>query len=332
MNQDELSTDIPNIDSPTGFLFVANQVGIFRISMENGESEQVVETQNDWVEWKSSFSGTGSFLAFWIQTDTNSELWLTPLSKWDPELLLRFDTKKYDVVSLEWLMNDHYLLLRLGNIEDGKIGQSVSTVDSYLLSPYDKQVKSPTNWTGNCTILARSPQTERLATWCYDEHKNEYIVVETSGELWFTEQQPVEVLKEIQFDGDTPWAWSPDQELVAYTSFDPDKGIEHLYYILSGAIKPTIVADNFSNLYSFLAWSPNNQFLSYTGKCADRQFCKVVMEIANQKVVWNSQMSNIAAQVLAWSLDSLTMLNSMAESLSQPGFTGTSSIIKMFDN
>jgi hypothetical protein len=283
-------------------LFVVNSTGILRLSLADGEREYLLRKKGDWGDWSTSFSETGQLLAYWIRTETTSELWLAHLKPWFPELMMTVDVN-YDVVSLEWLANDRFLLIRLGSFEEREVGHKITIVWSSILDVTAKNIVSPENWLGSCTILAFSPQTNHLATWCpgIQEGEVEYIVVEESGEVWFTEQDPDEVLKEIQFDGETHWAWSQDRKYVAFTQFEEE---EKLYYTPADINSPTTLADNNSNLYSFLNWSPNNQFLSYFGKCPDGLFCHIILDVTRQNIVWHSQVSSLGSVGrLIWSPD-----------------------------
>jgi len=297
-------------DSINGNLFIADPTGVIRLSLPDETQERLLEPYNNWIDWKSRFSESGQFLAYWIRKETTSELWITPLNNWSPDLIISFDTGKYDVVRLEWLANDKYILLRLGNVvEDSMIGQREDITDAYLINLENKRVDSPSNWSGDCTILAISPKSKQIATWCFEKQSNRktnrYVVVEDRGEVWFTENPPTEVLKEIAFAGDNRWAWSLDRQFVAFTIFDEDEGVEHLFYRHSNDDFSTTLTDNSSELFSFLVWSPDNQFITYSGDCPDGYFCQVIMKIDNQNVVWNSQMSGLDnVRNLSWSPDS----------------------------
>ncbi len=298
-------------DSIDGNLFIVDPTGVIRLSLPDGAQERILQSHNDWIDWKSRFSESGQFLAYWIRTETTSELWITPLNNWSPELIISFDTGKYDVVRLEWLANDKYILLRLGNVvEDSMIGQREDITNTYLINLENKRVDSPGNWSGDCTILAISPRSKQIATWCFEKQSdrkttNHYIVVEDDGEVWFTENPPTEVLKEIAFAGDNRWAWSLDRQFVAFTVFDEGEGVEHLFYRHSNDDFAIPLTDNSSELFSFLVWSPNNQFIAYYGDCPDGHFCQVIMRIGDQNAVWNSQMSGLdKVRNLSWSPDS----------------------------
>ncbi len=306
------STDTLGLPTPiaqeilNGKLYIIDSEGVSYLPLDDTRQEYILTKGSDWIDWRASFSKTGHFLAYWKRTSTTSELWLTQLRTWSPELILSFKTE-HDVVSLEWLAGDRYLLVRLGVFEDREVGQKILVVRSYIIDSHERSIKTPENWAGGCGILAFSPQTNYLATWCSEKSEggdvqSDYIVVEANGDIWFTEQQPDEILKEIKFDGETIWSFSPDGQYVSYTLFEDG---EHLFYTPTERNSPTILMKNSSSAYSFLGWSFDSQFLSYFGKCPNGHFCQAIIDVTIQRMVWNSQMNDLDnAHPLTWSPDS----------------------------
>lgn len=75
-------------DTPQGDLFVVNPMGVLRLSLADGEQDYLLRKKSAWDDWRTSFSETGQLLAYWIRTGTTSELWLTHLKPWSPELIM----------------------------------------------------------------------------------------------------------------------------------------------------------------------------------------------------------------------------------------------------
>lgn len=186
---------------------------IYRYSLDSGEGDYVLQQEEEWQRLIVWFSPRGTLAAYWVDTDHNSELWLTPLNPWAPELVLTLPETGYELITLDWLVDDQYLLLQLYPDFDGEVGSS------YLISTESKQVESKAGWHGNCSILAFSPQTNHLATWCpmgnEQDPSSTYVVLEESGELWFSEQSPEEVLTETLLTYE-PWLWSLDRRYVVF--------------------------------------------------------------------------------------------------------------------
>ncbi len=297
-----------------GSLYVYNAEGILRVDLVDGVEEYVLRREADWVHWQANFSGNNLFVAYWIQTSSKLELWVSNLKQWDPKQLIALSDVDYDLVGLQWVLGDKTLLIQLGHFTEETPGININIESSYLVN-VSGDIVSDEHWSGKCTILAFSPRTDSLATWCFEEvpqgDMQQYIVVEEDGAVWRIEQHPEEILKEIQFDGETHWAWSPDGEYAAYTLFF--NGQEYLYYTSTNVNTSTLIFDNNSNQYSFLGWSPDNQYLSYSGKCPNGLRCQVIMEVGTQNIVWSSQMTNWTADHLAWSPNSQYIATSVTD-------------------
>lgn len=290
------------LESIDGELLVIDSIGIVKLSFSQDQPEYLLRKGDDWLWWKAAFSNDGDFLAYLFQTEDGYELWLTDSRLWLPELAISIESK-HEVASLEWLVNDKYLLMRLGSLEEDNVGQKIRIDESYIVNPRSGLIESPEDWSGSCNILAFSPRTGNLATWCIDEGTNqENIVIEIDGELWTTDQEPSEILKELAFEGETSWAWSYDEDYIGFTKFD--RG-ESLYYSPTDKDMPILLAGTDSGPFGFLSWSPNSEYLMYFGKCEDGNFCHIISQVENKEVLWTSQTNTLTnVGPVAWSPNS----------------------------
>jgi WD40 repeat protein len=76
---------------------------------------------------------------------------------------------------------------------------------------------------------------------------------------------------------------------------------------------PKPLDDGLSDVYVFPSWSPNNQFLYYTGACGDGSTinCPNVYSLLDQKTIWRvrdngnrGEFGNMDVRSVIWSPDS----------------------------
>lgn len=274
---------------------------IHRYSLDSGEGGYVLQQEEGWQRLKAWFSPRGTLAAYWVDTGHSSELWLTPLDPWSPELVLSLPETGYDLETLDWLVDDRYLLLQLYTDWPDKADRS------YLINTESKQVESVAGWRGDCSILAFSSQTNHLATWCpmgsEQDPSSTYAVLEESGDLWFSEQPPEENLTETLSIFE-PWLWSLDGRYVVFNQMGTTRF--QLGVINTNTGETKVLTDENSSSYAPYALSPDNRYLYYGGKCDDGLFCELVMDTETEEVIWTNQAINSpgGGWPLFWSPDS----------------------------
>lgn len=260
---------------------------IYRYSLDSGEGDYVLRQEEVWQSLDVWFSPRGTLAAYWVDTGRSSELWLTPLDPWSPELVLSLPETDYELVTLDWLVDDRYLLLQLYTDWPDEADRS------YLINTDTKQVESVAGWRGNCSILAFSSQTNHLATWCpmgsEQDPSSTYAVLEESGQLWFSEQPPEEDLTETLSIFE-PWVWSLDRRYVVFNQMGTPRF--QLGVINTSTGETRIMTDENSSSYTPHALSPDNRYLYYGGKCDDGQFCGLVMDMEAEEIIWTTQAFN----------------------------------------
>ena len=315
-----MSTPIPE-PTPTrepealgGILFINSfDEGLLRVSLETGEIKSLVPKEEDWLLWRFAVSPRQEKVAYWIHTSQTSELWLSSLTEWSPELLLRLSDLEHDAANLWWLSND-YLLLEPG-VSDQRYNLFVPA-HAYIINVHQKQIEvEDTGFAFGC-LLAPSPETEEVATWCpakeswtdvqsyYTSPVSYYAVIEEAGFLWTTTEPPVEILAQLETPDDN-WAWSHDRSLVAFPLYDTSEKRDILYYAEQDTISQYALRDTASKYMYFndhLPWSRDNQYLAFIGECAVRD-CYRIMDAINQKIIWTSEMIPNAQHVrsIMWS-------------------------------
>lgn len=283
--------------------FDRSDVGfIIRVSLEDGERSYLLWQEETWQTLHVSFSPDGILATYWIETDNRSELWLTSLDPWKPELILSLPETGYGLVGsnglvgIDWLVGHHYLLIVLS------YDYFHSGVEkSFLIDTKSKQVESVPGWKGDCSTVAFSPRTNRLSTWCPmpDEQDSSltYAVLEESGELWFSEQPPLNPMPVY------PVGWSVDRRYVVFSEWSWANG---LHYVDANTGVTRILTDKNSTSYNPASISPNNQYLYYQGKCNNGSYCGLMMDVGTEEIVWTSQLVDDGGAVsLYWSPDSL---------------------------
>jgi Tol biopolymer transport system component len=255
---------------------------IYSLSLETGQETEILK-QEDGEDLSARFSPTGRWAIYWVEKADHSELWLTPLELWSPELVLSVPKTDYDSYRFEWLSGEHYLLFQLYD----KVYGPTKPANSYLINTENKQIVTPPDWDGYCNLVAFSPRTSQIATWCPLGNEQDtavtYAVVEENGEQWVSNEPPVQIVKEYGRDR----LWSHDQQ---YFIFSDDADPWDWLAIMNTSTETTIrLTDEYSDHYSVYALSPNNRYLAYGGTCADGSFCDLIMDIETGEVIWTNQ-------------------------------------------
>jgi hypothetical protein len=293
-------TPIMEPETPGGTLFISSfDKGFLQLSLATGKVESLVPKAENWLLWRIAVSPNQEKVAYWIHTSPTSELWLSDLMEWSPELLLSLSDFEHDAANLWWLSND-YLLLEPGVINQGY--NLFVPARAYIVDVHQKQVKIEDSGFAFGCLLAPSPETEEVATWCpakeswtnvqsyYTASASYYVVVEEAGFLWTTTESPSRILTQLRTPGDN-WAWSHDRSLVAFPQYDADAERGILYYTERDAIRLYVLEDRASKSIRFndhLPWSPDNRYLAYVGECPVRD-CYRIMDVINQKITWTSR-------------------------------------------
>lgn len=302
-------------DTPSGNLFIiSSDQGFLRVILETGETEPLVSKDDAWLLWRFAISPNQEKVAYWIQTSQTSELWLSDLISWSPELLLSTsELEHHDAVNLWWLSND-YLLLEPGTI-DQRFNLFVPA-DASIINVHQKQVEiEDTGFAFNC-LLARSPRTDELATWCpakenwsdvqsyYTAPVSYYAVIEEAGFLWTTIEPPVEILTQLKTPDDN-WAWSRDRSFVSFPLYDAEQNMDVLHFVERSTLASFQIEQQSVRHISDLDWSPDGQYLAYLGTCATYA-CNLIIDLASREIIWSSQMIQGLQNgtYLAWSHDS----------------------------
>jgi len=311
-------TDEPGITTPnseahkiSGKLFLYEPTGIRQITLANGEQEYLLLEEESWIDWGAHFAQNKEYLAYWVKTVNGTELWGTKLPEWQPKLLLEVDDTDYDFATPLWGVNDRYLLFVLavrdlsGPLEDIKI------IRTYIIDEGTGEVVSQPYWPGDCSILAPSPQTGNVSQWCLniqdnDDLLHEYLVLEPEESPWITRQEPDPLKSDCYF---SKCAWSKDGASVAYST---DGYPNELFYTSVENLNPLRLDDKMTDTFSFIAWSPDRQFLSYYGACASGDIqCPNILSVNEQRTVWRADensnrgpMGVVSVGNLIWSPDS----------------------------
>lgn len=304
------ATDAPEY-SPHGILLMSNSQGVVRFSLEDSSQTNLLQRQEEWLEWRVGFSPSGKKLAYWFQTETASEIWLANVEPWSTELLLALPVGEYEGVIFEWLGTERYVYVELRGANELGIAEIVR---SFLFDTEEGQLESSPEWRGFCSILAYSPRTERLASWCPEspfyiggvDHE-QYYVVETTGDLWTTEESPEEFIR-VRDWGTQQWVWSLDGNYVAFTTYESGNGVQLHYGPVEKAQEDSIIdlSNGRTNYYERLSLSPDKRYLAFIREnCPGQPICHLVLEISTQEILWtNQKISNSDVTDFAWSPDS----------------------------
>ncbi|MCB8953820.1 MAG: hypothetical protein H6650_17575 [Ardenticatenales bacterium] len=301
-------------ETPGGSLFISSfDEGLLRVAMETSEVERLVPKEEDWLVWGFAVSPDEETVAYWIHTPQKSELWLSNLVEWSPELILSFSDLEHDTFILWWISNDYLLL------EPSIISQrynDFSPVRAYIINRHQKQVEvEDTGFAFGC-LLAPSPKTSELATWCpakenwidiqsyYTAPVSYYVVMEETGFLWTTTRAPAKILAQLRTPNDR-WEWSHNRNLVAFPLYDAEKGRSSLHLVERSTLASFVIDQPEVRYYSMLDWAPNDLYIAYDGTCA-AYACDLINSIISKEIIWTSQMvpGLQSGSYLAWSYDS----------------------------
>lgn len=308
-------TPTAKVATLTGNLWINSfDDGLVSVSVEMGEIKEVVPKAQDWLLERFAVSPDNQRVAYWIHTAEKSELWLSDLLNWNPELILTVPDLEHNAGNLWWVSND-YLLLEPAEYTH----PFYLPVHAYIINLNSKQVEVESRSFGFGCLLARSPQTSDIVTWCpanedwqdaesfWRVTPRYYVVIEEGGFLWTTEDPPQEILAELNTNQDN-WGWSSDRNKVAFPLYDNVEKRDFLYIIQNDMISPVRLRDS-ASWYSYFRnsgpWSPNNRYLAYIGDCSGQE-CYRIMDVESQEVVWTSQMIPGAEHLrsVTWSEDS----------------------------
>ena len=171
---------------------------------------------------------------------------------------------------VEWLAGEHYLFFQLYR----EIWGTSEPVNSYLINIENKQVMSPPDWKGNCNVVAFSPRTGHMATWCLTSNEQDtsetYAVIEENGEQWFSNERPLQIVKEREASGEY-WLWSHDRQYFVFSDIAAPRGLLNIMDTSTETIMR--LADEYSVNYTVVALSPNNRYLAYYGRCPNGDSC-----------------------------------------------------------
>lgn len=330
-----LPTTSPTPYPLQGTLLIAGE-GFYELPLATGEPTYLLERQNDWITWRPTYSPANERVVYWVKTTEATELWTTSVNSWAPERLLYLPGTDYVGVGYFWLNTNRHLVV-LFSVLDDVTGVTTRVSASYIFDLVEKKPVSPADWQGFCTVLAVSPRTGHLSSWCSieDELSGQltYLVVELDESVWISEEPPQVVLTERENwnDYSQMWIWSGDGKYVAYTIVDiVDGEVEDtLYYSRTDRRdEPVTLSDGSTKLFGVISLSWDGQYITYPGRCQDGSGCRVVMQTATQDVVWTSRR---AGGDLYWSPD-----NRFFAQYDFPGIVivdiSTQEIVLRFDN
>lgn len=271
-------------DGVAGQLFIFQTSGIYQINLPEKEITPLFETEKDYENWGARFAQNKKLLAYWIKQENGTELWFTPLSDWQPELLLTVDNVAYDFATPLWGVNDRYLFFMLSVTDDSGPLEDIKTVGTYIFDTETMDLVGSSYWPGDCSILAPSPRSGQLALWCHqsDEHNQEYLVLEPEQTPWYTKEAPIPIMDKCIIYAICDW--SQDGEFVVYIV---DNYPEIMFFSSVTNPNPIQISDDVSRYYSFPLWSPNGKFLFYSGECDEGGLqAPTVLNVLNEKIIW----------------------------------------------
>lgn len=298
----------------TGSLVTFGPQGLQKIDVSGGHTQYLLTPEDDWLDWGAEFAQNSKQVAYWIKRDSHTELWIASLPQWQPKLILEVDDAKYDFATPAWGSgNDRYLFFQLSITKTYYSLEYLKTIRTYIFDMKIMEFVGEPYWPGDCSLLARSPQTEQIALWCYQEDDpTAFLVLEPDKSAWYTETPPDVLAKDcITY---AYCAWSQDGQVVAAIGAGPNQEPPpHLLHIRPAPNSEVrTLTDNSSSDYSFERWSPDNSLLYYSGACGNGSIqCPNVMSVAEGDVLWqawdNSNhgvFSNINVGNVIWSPDS----------------------------
>ena len=311
----EVESDLVSITptpviAPDGHLYLSTLTGISRFSLLTEEIEDLVTKEPDW-DISFDLSPDRQQLAYWLHGEERSELWVTKLTEWSPELIFTVSGIDHEWNSLWWI-NDQYLLFEPGYWDQRN--HFFIPVRSYLINVPEQSVEIETGSLIFGCSLALSPQSEQIATWCpaiegwsdpqeYFLHPPlYYVVLEGNGEYWLSEPAPTEPFVEFRGLPEQLWRWSYQGEYAAFSTYDAVARVSTLYYIDAQGQSLIAVEDD---PYHAWDWSPDQRYISFVGRCPPRS-CNKVFDRESQQVVWTSRgLPGVTNAIsLGWSYDS----------------------------
>lgn len=311
---DGMATATPSeVMTPDGNIYLRTPTGMSRFSLATEEIEILVSTEPDWDSLGLTLSPDRQQLAYWLHMEEHSELWITELNQWSPELVFAVSGIEHEWIGLWWL-NEHYLLL-----EPGYIDQRYNffiPVKAYLINIPRQRIEVETDSLIFGCSLAVSPQSNHLATWCpaiedwadpqsyFTTPPSFYVVLEAEGEYWLSDLAPAEMFIEFRSLPEDIWSWSYQGTYAVFSTYDEVAKESTLYYIDAQGQSLIAVEDD-SRSYHSLDWSPDQKYLSFAGHCSIKG-CNKVFDIGQQQVVWTSEGLPGAENgtYLNWSYDS----------------------------
>lgn len=295
---------------PQGLLFGYDIGGIWRVDVVSQEKTYLLTKEDAWLDWGARFAQNKKYLAYWLKQGDETELWFTQLPQWQPELVLTINDITYDFATSLWGVNDRYLFLDLSILDDSSLLEDIKTIRTYVIDTETMELVSQPYWSGNCLILAPSPQTGDLALWCSptgeQSNKQESLVLELNETAWFTTQPPVLLTSSCYF---AICDWSQDGDYVAFVA---TLAPYSLFYVSTNFTAQIQLDDQVTDYYRFPLWSPDGQFLYYAGTCGNGSGeCPNIMSVKDQQVIWRTknnfnhgEMGIIHVNRVVWSPDS----------------------------
>lgn len=311
---DGMATATPSeVMTPDGNIYLRTSTGMSRFSLATEEIEILVSTEPDWDSLGLTLSPDRQQLAYWLHAAEHSELWISELDQWSPELVFAVSGIEHEWIGLWWL-NERYLLL-----EPGYIDQRYNffiPIKAYLINIPRQSIEVETRSLIFGCSLAASPQSALIATWCpaiedwadpqsyFTTLPSFYVVLEADGEYWLSDLAPEEMFIEFRSLPEDIWSWSYQGTYAAFSTYDEVAKESTLYYIDAQGQSLIAVEDD-SQSYQSLDWSPDQKYLSFAGHCSIKG-CNKVFDIRQQQVVWTSEGLPGAENgtYLNWSYDS----------------------------
>lgn len=303
----------PDITTLEGNIYLRTSTGISRFSLATEEIEDLISIEPVWDNLGFTLSPDRQKLAYWLHTEQRSELWITELEKWSPDLVFTISGIEHEWISVWWL-NESHLLLEPGNF-DQRYNFFVP-VNSYLINIFQQKIEVEADSLIFGCSLAVSPQSNLLATWCpaiedwadpqsyFSTPPSYYIVLESDGEYWLSNLAPPNTFIEFRGLPEDIWSWSYQETYAAFSAYD-EVAKESALNILDAQGESLNTIEDDSRYYSSLDWSPNQKYLSFLGSCS-AMACNKVFDIGLQEVVWTSEGLPDAENgtYLNWSFDS----------------------------
>jgi hypothetical protein len=155
-----------------------------------------------------AFSYYSQQVAYITNDSGELRLWIGDLNLDEVELIwadhqkwLKYDPDNYDVIAIQWRLNDKFIIL-------------VNRSNIVLIGLDDKL---ETRLSGTCNWLGISPKTGHFSVWCPLVSETEgYMVFEKDGSFWSTPSLP----KDHYLVSD--WVFSPSGDRVLYATEQGD--------------------------------------------------------------------------------------------------------------